>query len=410
MAINLDINPEWRKPATIVVSALAAALFIWWLLRPDPILVDLHTVKAGPMQVTIDEEAVTEIKDIYRVSAPISGRVMRSPLKVGDVVQRGKTIVAKLEPVIPSFLDRRTRSILHARSAAAEASVAFAEASVTRARADLEFRKKELNRAKELFAKKTTSERRLDEAVMAQKMSNATLSTAIAQLRVRQREFESARAQLIDPGDERELDAQADCCIEVFSPVSGSVTRIMTESETVVQSGAALLEVGDPANLEVVVDLLSIDAVKIKTGAKAVIESWGGDRVLNAKVRRIEPTGFKKVSALGIEEQRVNLRLTFTDPVSTRAKLGHQYRVHARVNIWSDDQVLAIPLSAVFRKGARWAVFIADDGVAMLRTIELGRQNARQAQVLKGLREDDLVVLHPSDRIEDGVRIARRPS
>ena len=162
MVTNLVIQPEWRKPAYIAAAVLGAVLFVWWLLRPDPVYVDLHTVKPGPMQVTIDEEAVTEIKDIYRVAAPIGGRVMRSRLKVGDVVERGKTVVARLEPVIPSFLDRRTRSILHARAAAAEASVAFAEASVTRARADLEFRKKELVRAKELFANKTTSERRLE--------------------------------------------------------------------------------------------------------------------------------------------------------------------------------------------------------------------------------------------------------
>ncbi len=408
MTTNLNIKPEWRRPLMIAASVLAGLFFVWWLLRPDPVFVDVHTVKPVAMQVTIDEEAVTKIKDIYRVSAPITGRVMRSPLKVGDMVERGKTVVAKLEPVIPSFLDRRTRSILHARAAAAEATVAFAEASVTRARADLEFKTKELARAKELFANQTTSERRLDEAIMAEKMSKATLSTAIAQLGVRQRELESARAQLIDPGDERELDAQADCCIEVFSPVSGRVTRIITESETVVQSGAALLEVGDPANLEVVVDLLSADAVKVKVGATAIVEAWGGNDVLNAKVRRIEPTGFKKVSALGIDEQRVNVRLAFTDPVSSRVRLGHQYRVYTRINIWSRDDILAVPLSALFRKGADWAVFVDENGTAKFRAVELGQQNATQAQVINGLKRDDVVVLHPSDRIEDGARIAQR--
>ena len=408
MTTNLNIKPEWRRPSMIAASVLAGLFFVWWLLRPDPVFVDVHTVKPVAMQVTIDEEAVTEIEDIYRISAPITGRVMRSPLKVGDKVERGKTVVARLEPVIPSFLDRRTRSILHARAAAAEATVAFAEASVTRARADLEFKTKELARAKELFANQTTSERRLDEAIMAEKMSKATLSTAIAQLGVRQRELESARAQLIDPGDERELDAQADCCIEVFSPVSGRVTRIITESETVVQSGSALLEVGDPANLEVVVDLLSADAVKVRVGAEAIVEAWGGNDVLNAKVRRIEPTGFKKVSALGIDEQRVNVRLTFTDPVSTRGKLGHQYRVYTRINIWSRDETLAVPLSALFRKGTDWAVYVDENGIAKLQTVEIGQQNATQAQVVRGLEFDDVVVLHPSDRIEHGARIARR--
>ena len=409
MSINFDIRPEWRKPLIVVASLLATTILIWWLLRADPINVDLHQVALGPMQVTIDEEGVTEIKDIYRVSAPIAGRVMRSPLKVGDLVTKGKTVVAKLEPVIPSFLDRRTRSILHARAAAAKAGVTLAEAAVARARADLDFRRKELQRARKLFANKTTSERSLDEAIMAKKMSEATLRTTIAQRGVRQRELESAQAQLIDPGDERELDAQVDCCIEVFSPVSGRVTRILTESETVVQSGTPLLEVGDPANLEVVIDLLSGDAVKVEPGAQAIVEAWGGS-ALNAKVRRIEPTGFRKVSALGIEEQRVNVRLTFTDPAGNRAKLGHKFRVHARIEVWSDDEVLTIPLSAVFRRGDEWAVFLAADGKAKVRAVQLGQRNALHAQVLKGLKVGDAVVLHPSDRIVNGARLRKRDS
>ena len=409
MSISFDMRPEWQKPLVVVASLLAAVILIWWLLRADPINVDLHQVALGPMQVTIDEEGVTEIKDIYRVSAPIAGRVMRSPLKVGDLVAKGKTVVARLEPVIPSFLDRRTRSILHARAAAAEAGVALAEAAVARARADLDFRRKELQRARKLFSNKTTSERNLDEAVMAEKMSEATLRTAIAQRGVRQRELESAQAQLIDPGDERELDAQADCCIEVFSPVSGRVTRILTESETVVQSGTPLLEVGDPANLEVVIDLLSVDAVKVEPGAQAIVEAWGG-AALNAKVRRIEPTGFQKVSALGIEEQRVNVRLAFTDPADNRAKLGHKFRVHARIEVWSDEKVLTVPLSAVFRRGNDWAVFLDADGTAEVRAVQLGQRNALHAQVLKGLKVGDRVVLHPSDRIVDGARLRKRDS
>jgi HlyD family secretion protein len=410
MWTQLEFRQEWRRPAAIVAGVAAFALLVAWLLQDDPILVDVHAVGRGNMQVSIDEEGITEIKDIYRVSAPIAGRVRRSPLKVGDPVRQGKTVVASLEPVIPSFLDRRTRRILDARAAAAEAAVALAEAAVARARADLEFRDKELGRAQELIARSTISQRQLDEAIMAQKISKAALSTAIAELGVRQREFDSARAQLIEPSasDQQELDSPAACCVEVYAPVSGRVTRIMTESETVVASGAELLELGNPTDLEVVVDLLSVDAVKVREGAKAVIEAWGGDDVLHGVVTRVEPTGFKKVSALGIEEQRVNVRLDLVEPFSKRLKLGHNYRVFVRIIVWAEDDVLSVPLSAAFRSGNEWAVFVDDRGTAQLRPVNIGRRNGRHVQIVDGLAVGEKVVLHPSDRVADGVAIRQR--
>ena len=403
------INSVSKRPLAIGTLVLVGALGLYYLLRDDPIPVDLHTVKRAPLIVTIDEEGVTEIRDIFKVSAPITGRVKRSPLLVGDPVRQGKTVVASLEPLIPAFLDIRTRRVLDARASAAKSSVDLAHAAVARATADLEFRNKELQRAESLIKRQTVSQRHYDEAIMEQKIATAALKTAVAELSVRQRELESARAQLIEPSSDLGAD-QASCCIRVYAPVSGRVIRIVTESETVVQSGAPLLELGDPSDLEIVVDLLSIDAVRIQEGAKAEIVSWGGDKPLHAAVTRIEPTGFKKVSALGIEEQRVKVRMAIEEPFEERLRLGHDYRVYVRIIEWQGDKVLSVPLSALFRQGDAWTVFVVENGTAALRTVVVGRKNGLHAQITKGLTNGDRVILHPNDSIRDGSRIAERSS
>jgi HlyD family secretion protein len=401
------VYDAWKRPLAIGALVLAGALGLYYLLRDDPIPVDLHMAKRAPLTVTIDEESVTEIRNIFKVSAPITGRIKRSPLVVGDPVRQGKTIVASLEPLIPAFLDIRTRRILDARASAANAAVDLSHATVARATADLEFRNKELQRAEKLIKRKTVSQHHYDEAVMAQKTSTAALNTAIAQLSMRQRELESARAQLIEPSSDLGAD-QASYCIRVYAPVSGRVIRIVTESETVVQSGAPLLELGDPADLEIAVDLLSIDAVRIQEGAKAEIVSWGGAKRLHAVVSRIEPTGFKKVSALGIEEQRVKVRLAIEEPFEQRLRLGQDYRVYVRIIEWTGDKVLSVPLSALFRQGDAWTVFLVNDGISMLRTVVVGRKNSQHAQITKGLAEGDRVILHPNDRIREGTRVTER--
>jgi HlyD family secretion protein len=401
------VYDAWKRPLAIGALVLAGALGLYYLLRDDPIPVDLHMAKRAPLTVTIDEEGVTEIRNIFKVSAPITGRIKRSPLVVGDPVRQGKTIVASLEPLIPAFLDIRTRRILDARASAANAAVDLSHATVARATANLEFRNKELQRAEKLIKRKTVSQHHYDEAVMAQKTSTAALNTAIAQLSMRQRELESARAQLIEPSSDLGAD-QASYCIRVYAPVSGRVIRIVTESETVVQSGAPLLELGDPADLEIAVDLLSIDAVRIQEGAKAEIVSWGGAKRLHAVVSRIEPTGFKKVSALGIEEQRVKARLAIEEPFEQRLRLGHDYRVYVRIIEWTGDKVLSVPLSALFRQGDAWTVFLVNDGISMLRTVVVGRKNSQHAQITKGLAEGDRVILHPNDRIREGTRVTER--
>ncbi len=230
----------------------------------------------------------------------------------------------------------------------------------------------------------------------------------MATLEVRRRELESAKARLIQPGEINRDAQSANCCIHVYAPVDGRVLKIVAESEQVVQPGAPLLEIGDPHDLEIVVDFLSRDAVRIKPGMPARIESWGGDTILPAKVRRIEPTGFTKVSALGIEEQRVKVILDFTGPPAEWQRLGHAFRVIARVVIWHSDDALQVPLGALFREGDNWAVFVVADGRAERRLVTIGERNVHAAQVIKGLKAGEQVVLHPSDRVHDGVRVEPR--
>ncbi len=395
---------KWLAIAAVAIAVLAA---LAWLLRDPPIPVDLHKVEVSPLRVTIDEEGVSHIRDIYRVSAPITGRVKRSPLRVGDPVRKGKTVVATIEPVTPNLLDVRSHRTLKARAEAARAAVQLAEAGLVRSKADLRFNARELDRAKALIRRNTISQRRFDESRLAHDIAVAAVRTAEAELEVRKRELESTEAQLIEPGTDP-VGRTSRCCVRSLAPVSGRVIRLLTESEQVVSSGTPLVEIGDPSDLEIVADLLSTDAVRIREGAAAEIVSWGGGKPLRAKVRRIEPTGFKKVSALGVDEQRVKVRLSLDDPLESWSRLGHDYRVFVRIMEWRQDRVLSVPLGALFREGADWAVFVSEDGRVQTQVVSIGHKNGEHAQVTKGLSEGDVVVLHPNDRVANGVRIVDR--
>ena len=224
---------------------------------------------------------------------------------------------------------------------------------------------------------------------------------------MRSSELEQARARLLSPTSARRDAADCDCVI-VRSPVSGRVLRLVKESEGVVEPGTALVEVGDPAALEIVVDLLSAEAVKVVPGQRVVIDAWGGAAPLNGVVRRVEPFGFTKVSALGIEEQRVNVIIDITDPPERWARLGHGYRVEPSIVLWENDDVIKVPRSTLFRHGDGWAVFAANDGRAVRRDVELGEGNGLEVQVLSGLEPGEQLVLHPSERVSDGARLAQR--
>ncbi len=397
---------KWIKRISWLLVFGLAAVGIVWFAWPQPIPVDVAVVTKGPMEVTVDDEAKTSVREVYTVSAPIAGKVLRTSRDSGDQVIADETIVALMQPVTPAFHDASTHEELLAAMAAAEAAVKFAEAEVRRIAASLEFYRKEFTRAEALALTGTIPVRRLDEARFDVEADEAALASAKAQVDVRRGERAGVAARLIDPSSAAPLAATA-CCIEIRSPVGGRVLKIIQESETIVQAGTPLIEIGDPLDLEVVAELLSTDAVQIKIGAPVRIDGWGGVP-LQGRVTRVDPAGFVKISALGIEEQRVRTWIDFTDPPEVRSQLGHDYRVIVHVTIWQADAVLTAPVGTLFRKGNDWAVFAIRDGRARTTIVTVGRRNNEIAEIVSGLVEGDEVVLHPSDRVLDGLRVVAR--
>lgn len=396
---------KWiKRLLMLLVLAAIVGAFVYALL-PKPVLVDTTTIGKGPMTVTVDEEGETRIQEIYVVSAPIGGKVLRSPLDVGDMAIKGETLAAVIQPEAPSFLDYRKRRELEAAVSAAEASIIFTESEIRRAKSELEFARSEFERTKSLAARGTVSQRTLEQARMDVEVRESGLAQAQANLELRKRERDSAKARLIGPDI---LDDSEGGSVRVMAPESGRVLKMHKESEQVVQSGEPLLEIGDPQDLEIVVDLLSTDAVKVKAGAPATIDDWGGPGILNAKVRRVDPAGFTKVSALGIEEQRVNTILDITDPPEKWTQLGHDFRVFVRITVWHSDDALTVPLSALFRQNNKWAVFKVADGTAALTPVSIGQLNNERAEVVEGLAPGDRVILHPSDRVVSGAAVEER--
>lgn len=397
----------FRKSIGYALLAGLLALALYYAFRPQPVPVDLAVIRRGEMTVTIDGDGRTRVREVYAVSAPVPGRVLRIERHVGDAVVANKTLLARIEPGDPSFLDRRAQAQAQAAVKAAEAALELAEAEQARAEAELDFARAELDRAEQLARRGNVSQRDLDRAKLELRTRSAALSTAAATVEMRRFELETARAALIQPGGREGGEGGQDCCIEVYSPVDGRVLRVIQESEGVVAAGASLLEVGDPGALEVVVDLLSDDAVRVREGAPVAIMGWGGGR-LAGRVTRVEPYAFTKTSALGVEEQRVNVLVDFTDSPERWQALGHGYRVEAGILDWRGTDVLVLPLGALFREGKDWAVFAVEDGVARLRRIEIGHRNGQEAELLGGLAEGDAVVLHPGDRIADGIAVLSR--
>lgn len=407
MALN---GKRWAIPGIAAAGLIAALVFAFW---PRPLTVTIAEVRRGPMLVTIEDEGETRVKEVYTISAPLTGRVARFEGKVGDEVVAGKTVVATIQPSDPSFLDVRTRSELEAAVKAAEAALDLAKAQVKSAQAASDFAETEFKRAEELAKRGTMSESALDRARMEARTKDAALAEAKALVRVRAFQLENARAALLDPGvgegkSPVENSGGARCCFEVRAPVSGTILRIYRESEAVVQAGSPLVEIGDPTDLEIVTDLLSTDAVLVSAGDEVLIDGWGGENSLNGKVRRVEPFGFTKTSALGIEEQRVNVIIDLTDPPASWKRLGHGYRVIARIVRWKGEDVLRVPLTALFRAGADWVVFKVIDGSARRTVVKVGHINAESAEILDGLAQGDSIVLHPGAQIDDGTRVAAR--
>lgn len=396
---------KWTKRllALLVLAAIGAGLV--YAFRPQPVAVDVAALGTGPMEVTIDEEGIARIRDIFRVSAPIPGRVERLPVDVGDTVEADRTIVAAIHPVDPPLLDVRTRRELEAAVEAAKAAVMLAQAQVDSAETNVRLMRSELERARELADRATISVRAFEKAAADLETAEARVKEMRAALELRQSELASAEARLIEPGGD--MRTEASCCVTVLAPADGTVLDLLSESEQVVAAGGPLLEIGDPGNLEIIVHLLSSDAVAVDPDALARVDGWGGPD-LTARLRRIDPSAYTKVSALGIEEQRVDAIFDIVDPRETWARLGHEFRVMVHVPIWRSDDVLRLPLGALFRRGDAWHVFKVVDGRAVLAPVGIGHRNMRFAEVLDGLAAGDVVVLHPSDRVADGVALEER--
>lgn len=387
---------------------LAVAAAIGYAFWPQPLDVELGLVARGSLTVTVDEDGQTRIKDRYTVAAPLAGRLLRVELKAGDQVAAGQT-VATIEPHEPDLLDPRAVAQAQAKAHAAKALLERAGPTLKRAQVELDRAEKELKRVQELAQRKVVAQNQFDDAQMAFRAREQDCKAAEFAEKVAEFELEMAQAALLRNRSAQEQPPE-NGRFEIHAPVPGKVLRVFQESETVVQAGTRLLELGDPDDpdlLEVEVDVLSSDAVKVRPGAKAWLEQWGGEQRLLGHVRLVEPSAFTKVSALGVEEQRVWVIIDF-DQGQKPPTLADGFRVEARIVVWEQPDVLQVPTGALFRSGDDWAVFVAERGGAQLRVIKIGQRNSLQAQVLDGLSADAQVILHPSDKVRDGVRVRNR--
>lgn len=388
-----------RRILTVVIAAAVIAALAW-ALWPQPVAVEVAAIGRQTITVHVTEEGKSQIREVYQVSAPIAGEVLRLNLHAGDEVVADQTVVASIKPPPPALLDARARRMAESAIEAAKAAVDLAQAQLSQAEAQLVFAIDEYNRAKLLDRKGTISKRVYEQAILAAAVAKTEVARTRANLLVQKRNLESAEAALIEDGGRGGA-----CCVEVRAPVSGRVLKVLAESERVVQAGTPLIELGNPADLEIVVDLLSRDAVGLAPGAAAAIEGWGGPP-LRARLLRIDPAAVTKLSALGIEEQRVTAVLELADPPELRAGLGHGFRVEVRIETMTVANAVAVPMGALFRKGEDWAVFKSQGGVAHFAVVELGARNGDVAEVLTGLAEGDVVILHPSDQVAEGVAIS----
>lgn len=394
---------------TLTLMGLGAALvagLAYVSFRVDPVQVDLARVVRGPLEITVNADGKTKVRDLFEVSSPISGTAMRSPVQEGDIVRAGETVVAVVQPSSSGLLDARAQ--LQAEAALNEAVAArhVAEADLMQAEETHIFAQSQFERTQALVERGVVSVTRLEEDNQRLAIAKAAIEAAQARIEMSDGAIERARAALLAPGDS--ASATDSCCVEVLAPADGVVLSVAAISERPVSIGAPLVSIGDPAKLELVADVLSNDAVRLAPGALAYVERWGGDSVLHAKLERIDPKARTKVSALGIEEQRVDAYFSLTSDSAERANLGDGFSVFLRIVEWRVENALHIPLSAAFRDGQDWAVFVAEDGVAARRIVELGRRNDRSVEVLDGLNVDDQVIMHPSDAISHGAVLIER--
>jgi HlyD family secretion protein len=399
---DIKQSPSGKKFLPVLIGLGLVALIAWGLW-PKPVLIETGKVSRGPLTVRISEEGKTRVKNRYIVATPVAGKMRRVSLKPGDAVTAGETLVTTLEPVAPPLLDPRAR-------VQAESLMAMQEANRKQAMATLDARKSALvmaeadrNRVRAVTRADTVSAADRDRAEGDALIRAAEVRAAEFSLQVLDYEIAQARASL-----ERPEQGGPDNLVEVNAPVTGRVLRVMQESEMVATAGMAILEIGDPADLEIEAEILSRDAVAIRLGDSVEIALWGGETPLNARVRRVEPAAFTKISALGVEEQRVLVLCDLMDTQEQAKALGDRFRVEVRVAIWHSDSVLLAPAGALFREGNAWKTYVFQNGKAVLTAITAGRSDGRFTEILGGLNADDEILLHPPDTIKDGARVTKR--
>lgn len=385
------------KNKKLIASVLVVAAIVAVALWPKSMEVSVTHSERGPMQVTVDEDGETRVRDRFLVTAPVAGRVQRIEIEPGDLVVRGRTVLTRITPAESPLLDPRTRSELQAGVEAATAAVGQARAERQRASTAVERARSTLRRQQELMKAGAIAADALEAAETALASAEDGLRAAEFTERRTEYELQVARARLSAPN-------AAGRSVEVLAPIDGTVLKRLRESEGVVPVGEPLVEIGEPARKEIVADLLSTDAVRVSPGAEVLIEQWGGGHPLHGRVRRVEPSGFMKVSALGVEEQRVNVIVNFADS-SDAVRLGDGYRVEVRIVLWKDDNVIKVPVGALFRQGEGWAVFVVEEGRVRRQTVQLGQRNENVGQITGGLEAGATIVLHPPDTLMDGARV-----
>ncbi len=391
-----------RGRITLILLALALAAALAWGFMPKAVPVETEAAAKGSLAVTVEEEGKTRVRERYVVSAPVAGYARRIELKVGDPVAVGQ-VLAVLEPTRSADLDPRSRAQARASVSAAEAAWQAARDQARAAASAAELAGQNLTRTQALSSQKFVSQAAVDQARTEQQRAQAAYAAAEQSVNVARYDLEAARATLMQAGA-----SVGGGALNVASPVAARVLKVVHESEGSVAAGQPLIEVGNPDTLEVEVEVLSTSAVKIIPGTRVRLDRWGGDQPLEGRVRVVEPTGFTKVSALGVEEQRVRVIVDIVVPREQWARLGDGYRVEAAFVIWEGRDILTAPTSALFRHGNDWAVFVAEGGRAVLKPVRIGQRNGLRAQVLSGLNASEAVITHPDDKIAAGVKVKPR--
>ena len=401
-----NTSTRLRRLIWWILGIAVAATTVYVAMRPQKLLVDTALIHNESMQVTIDEDGITRIREKYVVSTPLSGRLLRITLDVGDPVTASDTVLARMEPTDPELLDPRMVAQAEARVRAAQRKLEAAKSEQTKAKNALNFSESEMGRVRSLREQNAASSLEFAEKELAYRQATEDARSAELAVDISQYELELQEAALIltDPDQNENTNGE----LPIHAPIDGRVLRINQESAAVIAAGSPLMELGDPSDLEIVADVLSRDAVRIQSGNDVILEHWGGEKPLRGRVRLVEPSGFTKLSALGVEEQRVNVIIDLLDAPEIRPQLGDNFRVDCRMVVWHSDGVLQMPTSALFRMNDQWHVFVVRNGQAALTAVQIGQNNGQQAEVIGGVESGDTVIIHPSDSLEDGVAVEQR--